>query len=221
MELLNRVALIVRPKRRYAEWTVTVAVGDDDPDFDLDEARLNPSVYLVAARDDENLEDLIDDYSAEIFEAELQSWHTDEAGWPVNRSAHVFRDWFDVTLGPLVHDLDPEEPLDFDTEPAELDREELLAALAGDPDAELRCAWCEAAIDADAPVATAFVLGQRTPHETPEAIDLEVGGRIVPAVVPSDGSEAAERGVAAMIVCCGDDCRHAFEEAWARENTPH
>jgi hypothetical protein len=221
MELLNRVALVIRPKRRYAEWARSVATGDDDPVFDLDEARLTPSIYLVAARDGDDLEDLIDDYAAEMFEAELEAWHGDEAAWPVNRSPHVFRDWFDVTLGPFVQDLDPDEPLEIDLDATELDRAELLDALAGDPDAELHCAWCETVIDADAPVSIAFLTGPRTPHETPEAIELAVGGRVVRAVVPSDDSEAAARDVVAMIVCCGDDCRAAFEDAWSREHTEH
>jgi hypothetical protein len=60
MEPLNRVALIVRPKRRYQEWADSVATGDDDPIFDLDEARLTPTVYLAAAPSEHDLEDLID-----------------------------------------------------------------------------------------------------------------------------------------------------------------
>jgi hypothetical protein len=218
MELLNRVALLVRPKRRYAEWTGSVATGDDDPVFNLEEARLNPSVYLVAARDDEHVEDLIDEYAAEIFEAELDSWHTDEAAWPVNRSPHVFRDWFDVTVGSMVRDLDPEEPLDFDLDPEALEREELLDALAGDSDADLRCAWCETPIAVDAPISTVFVTGPRTPHEFAEVIELTVDGRAVPAVVPSDRSQAAAIDVMAMVLCCGDACRRAFQDAWARDH---
>jgi hypothetical protein len=223
MELLNRIALVVRPKRRYAEWAVSVTAADDEVEFDLDEARLSPSVYLVAARDDEHLEDLIDDYAGEIFEAELEAWHIDEAGWPINRSPHVFRDWFDVTLGPLVHDLDPDQPLDIDVDldGAEIDRQDLLEALGGDPDAELTCGWCETPIDRRGEIATVVLKGPRESREVAEAIELPIAGRTVPAVLPPDESPAAADGVTAIVVCCGDECCRAFRDAWNREHAGH
>src|SRR4051812_39690319 len=141
MESMNRVALLVRPKRRYKEWADSVAIGDDDPIFDLDAARTAPAVYLVAPAKDAFEQDVVDEYSTDIFELELEAWHTDVATWPVNRSPHVFRDWFDVTLSEMVVDLDPAEPLDSDLD-GEDDRTELLDALAGVPGAVLSCAWC-------------------------------------------------------------------------------
>ena len=216
MELLNRVALLVRPKRRYAEWTVSVATEDDEVVFDLDEARLNPSVYLIAASAEEDLEDLIDDYAADIFEAELESWDGDEAAWPVNRSAHVFRDWFDVTLGPTVLDMDPDQSLDADPDldGAEFDRHDLLEALGRDPDAELRCAWCETPIDRRGAISTVFLEGPRAPREAAETIEIPIAGRVVPGLLPPDESQAAAEGATAIVVCCGDDCRLAFRDAW-------
>src|SRR3954462_6888100 len=123
MEPVNRFALIVRPKRRYKGWADSVAESDDAV-FDLDEARGTPAVYLVAVPAEVGLQDIIDDYSADIFEEQLMVWHKDERAWPVNRSPHVFRDWFDVTLADTVIDLDPEEPTDVDDELLEADERE-------------------------------------------------------------------------------------------------
>ena len=128
---LNRAALIVRPKRRYKEWADSVATGDDDPVFDLDAARTTPSVYLVAAPPQLPVSDLIDEYALDVFEEQLAAWHDDEGAWPVNRSPHVFRDWFDVTVADDVVDLDPEEPVDlagdveaFDEDPDDEDTDD-------------------------------------------------------------------------------------------------
>jgi hypothetical protein len=219
MEPLNRVALLVRPKRRYKEWADSVADGDDDPMFDLEQPRIASAVYLVAARHGDPLQDLIDDYAADIFEAELEGWSTDETRWPANRSPHVFRDWFDVTLGEVVVDLDPGEPMeiDFDDEDVEAEESDLLAALSGDPGATLRCAWCEVVIERDDPVVIVDLKGPRTPHPEPEVIDLAVGGRVFPAVVPSDDSDGGRAGLMAFVSFCGDGCASAFREAWNRE----
>jgi hypothetical protein len=216
MDPLNRTALIVRPKRRYKEWADSVATGDDDPIFDLDQARLSPTVYLIAAPPDDDLEDLIDEYAGEIFEAQLELWHLDEADWPANRSAHVFRDWFDVTLADIVSDLDPSEPLDLDPEDDD-DHEEMLDALRGDSDAPLTCSWCAREIGEDDPVATVSLKGERPPQPKPGLIDLSVAGRDFVALAPSDDSEAGRQGIMAMVLFCGDDCAAAFREAWKKE----
>jgi hypothetical protein len=215
VSFVNRVALIVRPKRRYKEWADSVSEGDEDPIFDLDEARATPAVYLVAPSDDASLQDLIDRYAEDIFEEQLEGWHTDDAAWPANRSAHVFRDWFDVSLGPWVVDLDDAEPFEAD----EFDEgdDELIEALSGAPGTKLFCAWCHSHIDENAEVTTVSLAGARVPQPTLEIIDLRVADRIVPAVVPSDDSPAGKKGVAAIIMFCSKDCGRAFEDAWSRE----
>jgi hypothetical protein len=215
MEPLNRVALIVRPKRRYKEWADSVATGDDDPIFDLDEARLTPTVYLVAAQSEHGLEDLIDEYAADIFETQLEQWHLRQADWPVNRSPHVFRDWFDVTLADWVSDLDPGEPLDL--EPEDYEDAEMIEALRSNPDAALTCSWCAAEIGLDGPITTLSLKGERRPHPEPAVIELTVADRVFNAIVPSDASEAGRQGVTAFVVFCGDDCGGAFHDAWVKE----
>jgi hypothetical protein len=215
MDPLNRAALIVRPKRRYKEWADSVATGDEDPIFDLDEARLTPIVYLVAAPADDGLEDLIDEYAAEIFEAQLELWHLDEADWPVNRSAHVFRDWFDVTLADWVSDLDPGEPLEFDAEDDAA--AEMIEALRGNPDTSLTCAWCAVEIGLDDPITTLSLKGERQPQPEPGVIELSVADRVFNALVPTDESALGRQGVTAFLMFCSDDCGRAFREAWLTE----
>jgi hypothetical protein len=213
MEPLNRVALIVRPKRRYKEWADSIVEEDDEPVFDLDLARANPAVYLVAADPEQSLPELIDQYAAEVFEEQLEAWHTDESTWPINRTPHVFRDWFDVVLGDSVIDLDPEESFHFEDE----GEEDLLDALSGVPGALTSCAWCGETIDAKSPVVAVMLKGPRDPHPEPEVIELTVAGRIIQAVVPSDESKAAREGVMAFATFCSDDCGRSFQEAWRRE----
>src|ERR1043165_7249645 len=149
MEPLNRAALIVRPKRRFKEWADSVA--GDDVIFDLETARLSPPVYLVAARPDDEVESLIDEYAAEIFDAQLEQWQIDEAGWPVNRTPHVFRDWFDVGLADWVTDPDP----------------------------ALACAWCGREIGPDEDLVALHLKGPREPHTEARLIDVPVAGRVL------------------------------------------
>lgn len=212
MDPLHRVALIVRPKRRYKEWADSVAGSDEDPIFDLEEARAAPAVYLIAPSDDASLQDLIDRYADDIFEEQLEGWHTDESAWPVNRSAHVFRDWFDVSLGPWVVDLDDLEPLS----PEYDDDDEMIEALSGAPGAGLFCAWCRSHIDEGTEVTTVSLTGVREPQAKPDIVELRIADRIVPALVPSDDS-AGKEGVMALVMFCSQDCAQAFQDAWSRE----
>jgi hypothetical protein len=110
MELLDRLALLVTPKRRCLDWIGSLPNAPRSAGtYDSKSLR---TIYLVAAHDGEvNLEDLIDEYSAEIFEHILIGWTDDESLWPKNRTPHVFRDWCHVELVDLAWDADPAEPL--------------------------------------------------------------------------------------------------------------
>ena len=208
MELVNRVALIVRPKRRFAEWVNSLERDEGLPWFDLDSERNNPSIYLVSTIRLEvpDLSELVDTYGVEIFETELEGWWTDDAHWPANRNPHIFRDWFDVTLSDLAWDMDETEPIYAADDEGHSD---------GVPRA---CAWCGTPIDEEAPVVTVSLKG---PLDVPRAegsvIELTVGGRVVPALVPTDDSEARREGIVALVMLCGEPCADAFKEAWNKE----
>jgi hypothetical protein len=208
MELVNRVALIVRPKRRFAEWVNSLDREKDEPLFDLDSERNSPTIYLVAAIGLEvpDLSELVDTYGVDIFEAELEGWWTDEAHWPANRNPHVFRDWFDVALSDLAWDMNETEPI------YAADDDDLSDGMSQ------ACAWCEMPIEEDAPVVTVSLKGPRElPYDEPSTIELAVGGRLVPAVVPRDDSDAARQGVRALVMFCDEPCAQAFTDAWEKE----
>jgi hypothetical protein len=77
------------------------------------------------------------------------------------------------------------------------------------------CAWCETPIDADAPVLTVPLKGRRDVAEG-SIIELSVGGRLVPAVVPMDDSEAGREGILALVMLCSEPCAEAFKQAWEK-----
>jgi hypothetical protein len=99
--MLNRGALIVRPKQPYLDWAAN-----------LDESGLVPNpadeqtVYLVPSfDDDEEAERILRKVYAEVFERELFGWHTDEKAWPKNRTLALFKTWFQFELHSIVEDL--------------------------------------------------------------------------------------------------------------------
>lgn len=137
MELLNRIALIVTPKRRFLEWVNRLP--DAGKPLTIEEAALLRMVYLAATGDRvPPITELVEAYWEEIFEDSLDGWTEDESLWPPNRTPHVFQDWFHVDSIQGVGDVDPDEPLTI---------REL---------AQTRCAACDAELDASAIAVVAF-----------------------------------------------------------------
>jgi len=107
MKLLDRSALIVRPREPYLRWAASLdAVAANA----ASELASNTSVYLV----DEDREGAaetppIEDHFAEIFVSELAAWSTDESQWPKKRDLAMFLKWFDVTGLSMVFDLGRDE----------------------------------------------------------------------------------------------------------------
>ncbi len=108
--MINRGAILVRPKRPYIDW----AIGLDDTGLTPDEEG-ESTVYLVPEFEDdgEALEVLLNIF-ARIFENELTSWHRDEAAWPQDRTWGMFREWFDVEFHSCVEDVCGDNPMDDD-----------------------------------------------------------------------------------------------------------
>jgi hypothetical protein len=197
MLLLARAALIVRPKRRFVDWVNAIDHGG--PKYSIEEARTNPTVYLVyfGPGDQERpFSEFVDEVAEEVFEAQLSQWSEDEAAWPANRSPHGFRQFFDVEFADTVCDVDEDDPISVDEdverdldegydedlydededsedeEAQDLDEDELqsLHELAV---IVSRCAWCERDLPEDGPrIAVAFA--RIHPPESDEDPDSSV-----------------------------------------------
>ena len=99
--MLNRGALIVRPKQPYLDWAATLDDSGVVPDVTGEQ-----TVYLIPSfEDDDEAERILKKVYAEVFERELDGWHTDEKAWPQNRTLAMFKKWFQVELHSVVEDL--------------------------------------------------------------------------------------------------------------------
>lgn len=103
--MLNRTALILRPKQPFLDWA-----------RDLDDSGLVPdregeqTVYLIPSCDSEDEAwDILQHLYSELFERELWAWHTDRTDWPRNRTFAMFREWFEVEFHSIIEDLCDDE----------------------------------------------------------------------------------------------------------------
>jgi len=186
VELLNRSALIVTPKRRFLEWANRLP--DADKPRTIEDVPSLRMVYLAATGDHEPpVTDLIDIYWEEIFEDSLEGWTTDESLWPANRTAHVFRDWFQVDCIEGVADADPGEPLTI---------REL---------ARTRCAVCEVDLDSEAIAVVSFA-DRSVRRITVQELD---------AIETTATSEDDPSLPLMVFRCCRDECASRIEESLA------
>ncbi len=99
--MINRSAVIVRPKQPYMDWASQLDDSGMMPD--PNEA---PTIYLIPEHDDDSAARVILEQIYEsIFDAELHAWHTCTSDWPANRTFAMFRDWFDITFVTAIADL--------------------------------------------------------------------------------------------------------------------
>lgn len=182
MDWLNRIALVVTPKRRFFDWVN--GLPEAGPPLDTEEAASHRMVYLAATGDPmPPLNELIDTYWEEIFEEALEEWVLDESLWPVNRTPHVFRDWFHVDSIDGVADMDPGEPVTI---------REL---------ARTRCAVCDADLGARTIVVAAFT-DRRVRRMTVQEID---------AIQEDDAPEDRSDRPLMVFRCCGEECASSME----------
>lgn len=99
--MLNRVALVVRPKQPFLDWAAQLDDSGLVPNVEGEQ-----TVYLIPQfDDDDDGQKVLQRVFAEVFERELFGWHTDEAAWPHKRNFALFRKWFTVELHSVVEDL--------------------------------------------------------------------------------------------------------------------
>lgn len=99
--MLNRAALIVRPRQPFLDWAASLEVDGLVPD-----AAGERTVYLIPEPDDDaHAERIVRRVFAEIFERELDGWWTDESAWPTKRTFAVFKQWFSIEIHTVIEDL--------------------------------------------------------------------------------------------------------------------
>ena len=109
MRLVNRSALIVRPKEPYIQWALHLNEQTASCEASL---RRQFSVYLVPPDPGLRREAApLSGYYKRIFELELDAWITDSAAWPPVRDLKTFKSWLQVEALSLVIDLDDTELL--------------------------------------------------------------------------------------------------------------
>ncbi len=111
MGLLNRSAIIVRPRRPYLEWAKRDDSGDVAEEV-FESLRSEPHVYLLPEYDDAvSQKEVLEDFWPAVFAAMLAGWVTNDALWPKRRNFQMFQDWFEIQIGSAVEDLYLDEPL--------------------------------------------------------------------------------------------------------------
>ena len=189
MEMINRIAVVLTPRRRFFDWLN--AMPDTETKLSYETRKEHRSVYLVAGEEDSTAEDLIVSNWEDLFTSELASWYPDSDEWPSNRTVHTFQDWFEVDVIDTVNDLDPEEPF--------------TAA----EQARTRCASCGAPLDE-----TQVAVGLRQNEELVRwtADEMQEWAERDPE---EDDPDDATRVLVALR-CCSDECAEAVEEILGR-----
>lgn len=99
--MLNRSAIILRPKQPFIDWALSLDDSGIAPD-----AYGEQTLYLVPSfEDDVEAMHVVSEAYDVLFEEQLMGWHTDESAWPKNRSLKMFRDWFAIEQHSLILDL--------------------------------------------------------------------------------------------------------------------
>lgn len=115
MQLVNRAAITVTPKRPYIDWANSL--DDDGPRIGPDHLP-ERSVYLVKDIGDYSgeMETIVRRYYRKIFEHELIAWHRVKSEWPQKRDFATFTQWFDAEVHSMILDLHTGQ---IETEPYE------------------------------------------------------------------------------------------------------
>jgi hypothetical protein len=104
MNLVNRAALTVMPKKPYVDWANSV--DDEEPKLNPDAPEWDYTVYLIDnVANDNELTAALERHYSEIFAEELAAWMQDEKTWPQKRDMKTFMEWFEVRVSSMVLDL--------------------------------------------------------------------------------------------------------------------
>lgn len=108
--MLNRCAVIVRPRQPYLDWASELNDGGEEPSAEGEQ-----TTYLLPSNEmDHDGSQTIEQCYEGIFECELADWHQFEDDWPSNRTYAMFQQWFSVEWHSVVVDLCADELKDDD-----------------------------------------------------------------------------------------------------------
>jgi len=100
MEDVERIAVVISPKKPFKDWVKSVDPVSDDGGLDIS------TVYLIPPFETEQeINSFLQKRYAQIFENELEAWYVDEDVWPKNRTYKMFKEWLDVKIHDMVFDL--------------------------------------------------------------------------------------------------------------------
>ncbi len=103
MEVINRAVAIIKPRQPYLAWATSLP--DAPTDLTLDGLRRDCTAILLPQVDDPaEAETFIARIYADLFEMELEAWARDRRVWPMTRTYHMFREWFEVEVHSTVLD---------------------------------------------------------------------------------------------------------------------
>ena len=112
MDLINRSAIVVRPRQPFLNWLQRV-----DPTsayLALDDLRRQPTIYLLPECDSkEQALEFLREISREIFEEQLNGWHRVASVWPSGRDLATIRIWFEIGFHTTIVDL-CDDPVEHD-----------------------------------------------------------------------------------------------------------
>jgi hypothetical protein len=106
--ILNRNAIIVKPKMSFYEWLQMIEHDDLTPDDVIGQR----SIYMVDEVDSTTPEIIamtVAAYCPEIIIAEIFGWYEDESIIPENLDMILFNKWFDWEFTDSIADLSDEK----------------------------------------------------------------------------------------------------------------
>ncbi len=200
MSFLYRHGLLITRKQPYIDWANSC--DDDGPKLTEDLSSASRLLYLVPEVDGEpDLEGLVDEFWADIFEQELGMWVIADDRWPEPRTREMFDAWFDVELNDSVFDLTPDEPLTQ----AEVDAADLAEMM-------MRCASCGIELGENEGRLVGFKLANRSLYEPfegrvlPLRMDDNDEADVVLTFVTFQDSAAAKDGDDVVVHVCSSRC---------------
>ncbi len=105
MDVVNRCAMVIKPKEPYFEWANRVSTSYES----LEDFQHTAKILLVPPSVFEARESFLRTHAQELFEMELVAWLPDQRWWPIIRDAEVFQQWFEISFHELVIDFADDE----------------------------------------------------------------------------------------------------------------